>query len=78
MKIQFLFSVPFINAQPTSMVPAGLPANIDITAPYFKGIRPYKDYEIFDEMMRQSDRIGEKKLIKWMNRWSQAGRPELC
>ena len=59
------------------MVLADLPPNIDITAPYFRGIRPYKDYEIFDEIMRQSNRIGEQELIRWMNRWPQASRPDL-
>ena len=53
------FSVPFINTQPISMVLADLPPDIDITEPYFRGKRPYKNYGIFDEMMRQSDRIGE-------------------
>ena len=59
------------------MVLVDLPPNTDITTPYFRGIRPYKDSGIFDEMMRQSDRIGEQELIRWMNRWSQVGRSDV-
>ena len=50
--MQFIFSVPFINAKLIAMVPADLPPNSYITVPYFRGKRPYKDYGIFDEMMR--------------------------
>lgn len=59
------------------MVSANLPPNIDITAPYFKGIRPYKSYGIVEEIIRQSAIIGEQELIRWMNRWPQASRLDL-
>ena len=59
MENQFIFLVPFLNPQPISVVPSYLPSSVDIIAPYFRGIKPYKSYRIFDEMMRQSDRIGE-------------------
>lgn len=67
MRIQIIFLVTFMNPQPIFVVPAILPSGTDITAPFFRGIRPFRNYGLFDEMMTQSDRIGKKELIRWMN-----------
>ena len=66
-----------MNPQPIFVVPAALPLGTDIIAPFFRGTKPYRNYGLFDEMMRQFDRIGEQELIRWMNRWSQAGKPDI-
>ena len=46
------FLVPFINIQPIAIVPIGLPSGIDISAPYFRGIRSHRKYNLFDEVIR--------------------------
>ena len=43
-------SVPYVDAQPIAIVPAGLPSGIDITALYFRGIKP-RHYNLFDESL---------------------------
>ena len=67
-------SVPFIDAQPIAIVPTGLPFDIDITVPYFGGIRP-RDYNLFDEVLRQSDILDENEKIKWIIRWLHGEDP---
>ena len=81
MKIFFTYlSVPYVDVdvQPISVVPAGLPSGMDITAPFFRGIIPYRNYTLFDEVMRQSDRLNEREKIKWIVRWSQSKKYEQC
>ena len=65
MKMQFYLSIPYVDAQPIAIVPAGLPSGIDITAPYLRGIRP-RNYNLFDKVLRQSDRLNESEKVKWM------------
>ena len=74
MKMQFYLSVPYVDAQPIAIVPAGLPSGIFITAPYFKGIRP-RDYNLFDEVLSQSDKLNEREKIKWMIKWLHGEDP---
>ena len=75
MKMQFNFPVPFINAQPLAIVPAGLSSGIDISAPYFRGIRSHRNYNLFDEFIRQSNRLNESEKIKWISRWLHSDDP---
>ena len=69
MKIPFIFSVPFVNTRPIVVAPSGLPSGIDISAPFFRGIKPYRDYDLLDEVIRQSDHLDEREKIRWMTRW---------
>ena len=73
--MKFIFPVHFINAQPIAIVPASLPSLIDILAPYFRGIRPHRNYNLFDEVIRQSDRLNESEKIKWISRWLHGDDP---
>ena len=72
------FSVLYVDAQPIAIVPAGLPLSINITAPFFRGIKPYRDYNLLDEVLRQSDRLNENEKIKWIIRWSHSEDFNLC
>ena len=45
-------SVPYLNLQLVSIVLAGLPLGMDIIAPFFRGIKPYRDYNLLDEVLR--------------------------
>ena len=38
-----------------------MPLGIDISALYFRGIKPYRDYNLFDEVLRQSDQLDESE-----------------
>ena len=75
MKVPFIFSVPFVNIGPIVVVPPGLPFGIDISAPYFRGIKPYRDYDLLDEVLRQSDNLDEREKIKWMTRCCMVKAP---
>ena len=57
MEIWSIFTIPFIDAQPIAIVTSGLLSGIDISAPYFRGIKPHKYYNLFDEVIRQYDRL---------------------
>ena len=57
-------SVPFVNPQPIAIVPASLSSGIDISAPYFRVMRPYRNYNLFDEVLRQSNRLDENETTK--------------
>ena len=63
-------SVLYVDVQPISIVPTSLPSGMDITAPFFRGIKLYKDYNLLDEVLMQSDRLNENKKIKWIIKWS--------
>ena len=52
-----------------------MPSGIDISAPYFRGIKPYRDYNMFDEVLRQSDHLDEREKIKWIIRWLHGEDP---
>ena len=69
------FSVPFVNPRPIAVVPPGLPSSIDISALFFRGIKPYRDYDLLDEVLRQSDHLDEREKIKWMTRWMRGEGP---
>ena len=64
--------VPYVDVdvdiQPITVVPADLPSGMNITAPFFRGIKPYNGYDLFDEVIRQSDHLDEREKIKWINR----------
>ena len=81
-KILLIFSVPYVDVdvdiQPIAIVPADLPSGMDITAPFFRGITPYRNYSLFDEVMRQSDRLNEREKIKWIIKWSQSKGYKQC
>ena len=64
MEIWSTFIVPFTDSLPISIVPVVLPSSIDISAPYFRGIMPHRYYNLFDEVIRQSDRLNESEKIK--------------
>ena len=64
MKIPFIFSVPFVNTCPIVVVPPGLPSSIDISASFFRGIKPYRGYDLFDDVIRQSDHLDEREIIR--------------
>ena len=68
MKVPFIFLVPFVNIHPIVVVPPGLSSGIDISAPFFRGIKPYHDYDLLDEVLRQSNHLDEREKIKWMTR----------
>ena len=57
-----------MNARPIAIVPPGLPSGIDISAPFFRGIKPYPGYDLFDEVIRQSDHLDEREQIRWITR----------
>ena len=75
MKVSFIFSIPFVNICPIAVVPPSLPSGIDISAPFFRGIKPYHNYDFLDEVLRQSDHLDEREKIKWMTRWLYGGGP---
>ena len=77
-KILTYLSVPYVDALPIAIVPPDLPSGMDITAPFFRGIIPYNDYSLFDEVMRQSDRLNEREKIKWIIKWSQSKEYKQC
>ena len=58
------FSVLFINAQSIAIVFTGLPSDIDILAPNFRDIRPHRNYNLFDEVIRQFNKLNESEKIK--------------
>ena len=68
-KIFTYLSVPYVDALPIAIVPSGLPSGMDIIAPFFRGIKPYRDYSLFDEVLRQSKRLNENEKIKWIIKW---------
>ena len=70
MKVPFIFSVAFVNTRLIVVVPPGLPSSIDISNLFFRGIKPYHDYDLLDEVIRQSDHLDEREKIIWMTRWS--------
>ena len=74
MKMQFNLSVPYTDAQPMTIILASLPSDIDIIAPYFRGIRP-RDCNLFEKSLRQSDRLNESEKFKWMIRWLHGEDP---
>ena len=51
-KIFTYFLVPHVDALPIAIVPPSLPSGTDITAPFFRGIKLYRKYCLFDEVMR--------------------------
>ena len=61
MKVPFIFSVPFVNIHPITVVPPSLPSGIDISALFFRGIKPYRDYDLLDEVLRQYDHLDERE-----------------
>ena len=63
-------SVPYVDALPIAIISPGLPSGIEITASFFKGVKPYRDYNLLDEVLRQSDRLNKNKKIKWIIKWS--------
>ena len=69
------FPIPFVNARPIVVVPASLPFGINISVPFFRVIKPYHDYDLFDEVVRQSDHLDEIEKIKWMIRWLHGEDP---
>ena len=71
-------SVPYVDAQPIAIVPLGMPSGIDITAPFFRRIKLYRDYSLLDEVLKQSDRLNENEKIKWIIRWSHSEDFNLC
>ena len=58
-----------MNAHLIVVVPSGLPSGIDISAPFFRGIKPYDGYDLLDEVIRQSDHLDEREKIRWMTKW---------
>ena len=78
MKVLLYLSVPYLDAQLVAIVPPGLPLGMDITTPFFRGIKPYRDYNLLDEVLRQSDRLNENEKIKWIIKWSYSKDCNLC
>ena len=77
-KIFTYLSVPYVDTLPIAIVPLSLPSGMDITAPFFRRIKPYRDYSLFDEVMRQSERLNENEKIKWIIKWSQSKDYKQC
>ena len=69
----FIFLVQFVNICPIIVVPPTLSSSIDISAPFFRGIKPYCDHDLLDEVLRQSDHLDEREKIKWMTIWLHGG-----
>lgn len=54
------------------MVLVALPLGVDVTTPYFRGVRPYRMYYLIDEVRRHyksSVKIDEKYYCTWITRW---------
>ena len=78
MKTLSIFSVPYLDAQLVAIVPPSLPSSMDIITPFFRGIKLSKDYNLLDEVLRQSDRLNENEKIKWIIKWSHSKDCSLC